>query len=80
MNETYRYFFWVGGDIAYAGLTRDAERSERELREKFDKGGHIFVLRRPVDVTDGLKWERRQGRFGRPTRHTVGRDMRIRMR
>lgn len=73
VRDTYRYQFWVDRELAFAGFTKDIERSKIKLRKQFGEDGHMLVLNRPVDITEGMEWEITQTRLGRPTQRNLHR-------
>ena len=65
-RDTTRYNYKVGSRISHTGITNDPDRREAEhQREK--PGGHLVPQGPKVTQKGAEKWERKQGKEGKPT-------------
>ena len=68
-RDTYKYHFKKGNKIVHIGITNDIDRREKEHRNEpgYSKG-HIKQVGFRTTRDAALKWEREQGKQGKPIR------------
>ena len=72
-RKTYKYHFKMGKKTLYSGITKDLEKRERELKQKFGEEGYIKQVGRATTMDAALVWESEQARWGNPTRRVLAR-------
>ena len=73
-RKTYKYHFKMGKKTLYSGITKDLEKRERELKQKFGEDGYIKQVGSATTMDAALKWESEQARWGNPTRRSLVRE------
>ena len=70
-RKTYKYHFKMGKKTLYSGITKDLEKRERELKQKFGEDGYIKQVGGATTMDAALKWESEQAKRGYLTRRSL---------
>ena len=58
-TPTFRYYFLIGTDVVYRGITTDLERREREHQSRWPQG-RIKAVGEPTTHAEAWAWEQQE--------------------